>query len=141
MIYRNKLGTFSFDDNVQESHMKLIVQTITGQYLAPKPREPELTDEQSCYDYILSGGGQVLAAVPFDLEINEDVRVYTKAQLKVKKIKDFDEKIEKAATAFKTFRVEGKISNAEIAEKLHIPESVVRPSFGGWLVGPAAVKQ
>jgi hypothetical protein len=136
MIYRNKLGTFSFDDDVQESHMKLIVQNVTGQYLNARPGEPRLTDEESCYEFIRERCGNVLAGVGFDLEIAHDVRVWTKEQLVAKKIRDFDAKIQQVATGLKSVAENMR----EAAEKIHLQESVVRPSFGGWLVGPAAVK-
>lgn len=142
MDYRNKLGMFSFEDGAQESSMKLIVQNVTGQYLNPKKGEPDLTDEQSCYDFIL-GCGNVLGAVGFDLVINEDVRVYTKTQLVTKKIKDFDAKVQKMA---------GQITNVgdvaalageafEAVQELLAPGPMPRPSFGGWLVGPASLVQ
>jgi len=136
MNYRNKLGTFTFDDDVQESHMKLIVQNVTGQYLIPKKGEPELTDEESCFEFIRERCGNVLSAIGFELVINEDVRIWTKEQLVAKKIRDFDAKIQQVVTGFKGMAE----SMREAAEKIHLQESVVRPSFGGWLVGPAAVK-
>src|SRR5688572_5088629 len=136
MNYRNKLWTFTFEDDVQESHMKLIVQNVTGQYLNPKKGEPELTDEESCYEFIRERCGNVLSAIGFELVINEDVRIWTKEQLVAKKIRDFDAKIQQVVTGFKGMAE----SMREAAEKIHLQESVVRPSFGGWLVGPAAVK-
>jgi hypothetical protein len=99
MDYRNKLGIFSFDDDTQESHMKLIVQTITGQYLNKKQGQPTLTDEESCYSYIREGCSNVLAGVGFDLKIHESERVWTPAQLREKKIKDFDARVQAAFDA------------------------------------------
>jgi hypothetical protein len=136
MNYRNKLGTFTFDDDVQESHMKLIVQNVTGQYLIPKKGEPELTDEESCYAFIRERCGNVLSTVGFELEINEDVRIWTKEQLVAKKIRDFDAKIQQVRNAFK----DAAETIKDVAERFDVPEATVRPSFGGWLVGPAAVK-
>ena len=52
MQYRNKLGTFTFDDRTQLSHMKLVASTVQGQYFNPKRGEPFLTDEASCYDFM-----------------------------------------------------------------------------------------
>ena len=43
MQYRNKLGTFTFDDRVQLSHMKLVASTVQGQYFNPKRGEPFLS--------------------------------------------------------------------------------------------------
>ena len=130
MNYRNKLGTFTFDDCVQDSHMKLIVQNVTGQYLTPKKGEPELTDEQSCYDFIMERCGNVLAGVGFDLEIHENVRVWTKEQLVAKKIREFDQRVKEAAEK----------ASMEALNRLLDEEDLVRPAYGGWLVGPAAVK-
>jgi len=137
MNYRNKLGTFTFDDDVQEAHMKLIVQNVTGQYLSPKKGEPDLTDEESCYEFIRERCGNVLAGIGFEIEINQDVRVWTKEQLVAKKIRDFDNKIQKL--------VQGITTVGDVAEKAGEAIDAVlnlmtpRPSFGGWLVGPASL--
>ena len=117
--------------------MKLIVQNVTGQYLIPKKGEPELTDEESCYEFIRERCGNVLSGIGFDLEINEDVRVWTKEQLVAKKIRDFDAKIQQVRNAFKD--AADAISTAKLNDLLD-EEDRVRPSFGGWLVGPAAVQ-
>lgn len=131
MDYRNALGTFTFDDNVQDSHMKLIVQNVTGQYLNPKKGEPELTDEESCYEFIRERCGNVLAGVGFELDINVNQRVWTEEQLRLQKIKDFDARME-------------AYNQADLARSLNEfldqEDERVRASFGGWLVGPAAVR-
>ena len=138
MNYRNKLGVFSFDDDVQESHMKLIVQNVTGQYLIPKKGEPELTDEESCYEFIRERCGNVLSGIGFELEINDDVRIWTKEQLVAKKIRDFDVKIQQVRNTFKDAGSSIRETTSKIEDAL--PLLAPRPSFGGWLVGPAAVR-
>lgn len=133
MDYRNALGTFTFDDNVQDSHMKLIVQNVTGQYLNPKKGEPELTDEESCYEFIRERCGNVLAGVGFELDINVNQRVWTAEQLRQKKIKDFDIRMEAYA------EMDAKRTKAELDRLLDQEDERVRASFGGWLVGPASL--
>ena len=137
MDYRNKLGMFTFDDDTQESHMKLIVQNITGQYLNPKQGEPNLTDEESCYDFIRDCCGNTLGGIIFSIVINEDVRQYTKSQMANKKIREFDQKVKESLIP--------AISNLQKATEiatdivLGFQESIIRSSPGGYLVGPAAV--
>lgn len=121
--------------------MKLIVQNITGQYLNPKPGEPHLTDEESCYEFILNNCGNVLSRVGFDLEIDQDRRVYTEAQLKAKKIKDFDMRMAAAAEALSLRELNALLDEEEA---FNTKPPMVRgaekgAAFGGWLVGPAAV--
>lgn len=135
MDYRNALGTFTFDDNVQDSHMKLIVQNVTGQYLNPKKGEPELTDEESCYEFIRERCGNVLAGIGFELDINFNQRIWTAEQLRQQKIKDFDARME-AYAKMDTLRAEEDLNRL-----LDQEDERVRASFGGWLVGPAAVRQ
>ena len=132
MDYRNKLGVFTFDDDTQESHIKLVACTAMGQYLNPKPGTRALSDEESIYEFILNDCGNVLALVGFDIVINEDVRIYTPAQLKDKKIHDFDARIAAAAEA---------LAQRHLNELLDQQEKRydANPSFGGWLVGPAAL--
>lgn len=138
MDYRNALGTFTFDDNVQESHMKLIVQNVTGQYLNPKKGEPELTDEESCYEFIRERCGNVLAGVGFELDINVNQRVWTEEQFRLQKIKDFDARV---ALYAKEEQTRGEVADLEELNRLLDQEDErVRASFGGWLVGPAAVR-
>lgn len=124
MIYRNKLGTFTFDDLTQESHMKLIVQNITGQYLNPKKDEPALTDEESCYAFIRDQCGNVLARVGFELEINEDVRVKEIVFLTAK------QQVQALIDAY----------DARLADALRQSREAGRKAFAGWLVGPAALR-
>lgn len=133
MDYRNALGTFTFDDNVQDSHMKLIVQNVTGQYLNPKKGEPELTDEESCYEFIRERCGNVLGGIGFELDINVNQRVWTAEQLKAKKIKDFDARMEAYA------EMEAKRAQEDLDRLLDQEDERVRASFGGWLVGPASL--
>lgn len=74
MIIRNKLGTFDFDDDIQISHAKLIANTVMGQYFTPKRGTPNLSDEDSCYDFVRDACSAVICGVPFELEINESAR-------------------------------------------------------------------
>jgi hypothetical protein len=138
MDYRNKLGIFSFDDDTQESHMKLIVQTITGQYLNKKQGQPTLTDEESCYSYIREGCSNVLAGVGFDLKIHESERVWTPAQLREKKIKDFDARVQAAFDA----EVERRREEVQeiLDDQLRAIQTMKVAFPGSYLVGPAAVK-
>ena len=127
MDYRNKLGMFIFDDDVQESHMKLVVQNVTGQYLNPKKGEPHLTDEESCYAYIRERCGNVLAGVGFELEINEDMRNIDVHALMEQEIRDIAEAAELARLQ--------KIRDFE--DRLISAIRGTAPK--GWLIGPAAV--
>lgn len=133
MDYRNALGTFTFDDNVQDSHMKLIVQNVTGQYLNPKKGEPELTDEESCYEFIRERCGNVLDGIGFELDINVNQRVWTEEQLRQQKIKDFDARMEAYA------EMDTKRAQADLDRLLNQEDEHVRASFGGWLIGPASL--
>ena len=100
MQHRNKLGVFSFDDDVQPSHMKLIVSNVMGQYFNPKSGEPRLVDEEDCVNFIKERCGQVLSDVPFDLVINEDVR---KEEIDNSWMESLAPKFEQAAVAFELF--------------------------------------
>lgn len=127
MNYKNKLGVFTFDDDLQESHMKLIVQNVTGQYLNPKKGEPYLTDEESCYAFIRERCGNVLAGVGFELEINEDMRNIDVRALMEQEIQDIAEAAERARLQ--------KIRDFED----RLISAIRKPAIGGWLIGPAAV--
>jgi len=69
MTFINKLGTFTFHEDIPLVLAKLIRDTITGQWFNPKPGEPLLTSVQSCYNYILSSDSRVLSVIPFKLTI------------------------------------------------------------------------
>lgn len=75
----NKLGTFRFDDNVQLSHAKLIRDSITGQYFAPRRNTVRLTDEDSCYEFAATLG-YVLGPIEFELEIRPEVREFSREE-------------------------------------------------------------
>lgn len=122
MIYRNKLGTFTFDDLVQPAHMKLIVQNVTGQYLNPKKGEPRLDDEASCYLFIQERCGNVLSGIEFELEINENVRI----SKEMSKIEAFEHRMALALQSSEDM-VEDYIKAAKTELK-------------NWFVGPAAVR-
>ena len=122
MDYRNKLGIFSFDDDLSETLALLVASTVMGQYLNPKPGEPELHSEQSCYDFIRERCGNVLSAVGFELQINHDVRK-----------RDLDAEIVAIVKA------EAREREARVKEKVVINQ--LKTAFpGSYLVGPAAVK-
>lgn len=127
MNYKNKLGTFVFDDDVLPTHMKLVVQNVTGQYLNPKKGEPELTDEESCYAFIRERCGNVLAGIGFELEINEDMRNIDVVALMEREIQDIAEAAERARLQ--------KIRDFED----RLISAIRQPAIGGWLIGPAAV--
>jgi len=69
MTFINKLGTFTFNEDVSLTLAKLIRDIITGQWFNPKPGEPILTSVQSCYNYILSSDSRILSVIPFKLTI------------------------------------------------------------------------
>lgn len=127
MDYRNKLGVFTFDDDLSPTIAELVACTVMGQYFNPKPGEPDLHSEQSCYDFIRERCGNVLAAVGFDLRINDNVRkvnIMEQMELEIKALQRARE--ERVARAL------DKDAWAEQALKMAFP--------GSWLVGPAAVQ-
>jgi hypothetical protein len=67
MRYTTKLGIFSFADGVRDSHAKLIVDTVLGQYFNPDPKGPKLRTVGDAYDFIFSHDSRVLAATEFEL--------------------------------------------------------------------------
>lgn len=127
MDYRNKLGVFTFDDDLSPTLAELVACTVMGQYFNPKPGEPNLHSEQSCYDFIRERCGNVLCGIGFDLVIRDEVRQ-----------RDYDAEIEvliKADQRARDERVKAQMAheNATIAQ--------LKATFpGSWLVGPAAVK-
>jgi hypothetical protein len=68
----SKLGRFTFRDDTLPSIAKLIRDSVTGQWFAPKEREPELHSKQDCYAYMGNCGCHALSAVTFDLEIKPE---------------------------------------------------------------------
>lgn len=126
MDYRNKLGVFTFDDNTSTTIVELIACTVMGQYLNPKQGEPELTDEQSCYNFIMERCGQVIASVPFELAINDNVRVWTKEQLRAKRIRDFDQRVQDLKQGFED-------AGKRIKKAINVVEK--------FLVGPASLEE
>lgn len=125
MDYRNKLGVFTFDDDLSPTLMELVACTVMGQYFNPKPGEPTLTSPQSCYDYIRERCGNVLSAVGFDLYIYEKYWTPSASDAFVDKIKASVKAREDAVL--------------ERLQELH--EKQLMQAFpGSWLVGPAAVQ-
>ena len=127
MDYRNKLGIFSFDDDLSETLALLVASTVMGQYLNPKPGEPELHSEQSCYDFIRERCGNVLGAVGFELQINHDVRKR-------------DPKAEIQALIKAEFRLRDDRVKAQMDHVNKTIEQLKAAFPGSYLVGPAAVK-
>ena len=122
MDYRNKLGIFSFDDDLSPTLMTLVASTVMGQYLNPKPGEPDLHSEQSCYDFIRERCGNVLSQIGFELVINHDVRK-----------RDLEAEIQALIKADQRKR------EARVKEKVVIDQ--LKAAFpGSYLVGPAAVQ-
>ena len=127
MDYRNKLGIFTFDDDLSPTIAELIACTVMGQYFSPKPGEPDLHSEQSCYDFIRERCGMVLAGVGFELVIRDEVR----------KI-DIMAQMEAEIKAIQRARDE-RIAEVLMGEKRVIEQ--LKAAFpGSWLVGPAALK-
>lgn len=133
MDYRNKLGVFMFDDDTSPTLVELVACTVMGQYLNPKPGERPLTDEESCYEFILNDCGNVLSKVGFDLEIRDEIRVYTQTQLRAKQIKEFDARVAAAAQA----KAEADFHKLLDEEDEYIQQANEQARH--WLVGPAAV--
>jgi hypothetical protein len=127
MDYRNKLGIFTFDDDLSPTIAELIACTVMGQYFSPKPGEPSLHSEQSCYDFIRERCGMVLAGVGFDLVIRDEVRE-----------RDYEAEIETLIKADQRRR-EQRVAEILADEQRQI--GALMAAFpGSWLVGPAALK-
>ena len=127
MDYRNKLGIFSFDDDLSPTLAELIACTVMGQYLNPKPGEPSLHSEQSCYDFIRERCGNVLSGIGFELQINDNMRQ-----------RDHDAEIEALV------KLEGRLREERIARRIAHENATLaslKAAFpGSYLVGPAAVR-
>ena len=127
MDYRNKLGIFSFNDDLSETLALLVASTVMGQYLNPKPGEPSLHNEQSCMDFIRERCGNVLSQIGFELQINHDMR-------------KFDRPAEMEALV----KLEQRLREDRVAKILADEDRAVKAlkmAFpGSYLVGPAAVK-
>lgn len=127
MDYRNKLGVFTFDDDLSPTLAELVACTVMGQYLNPKPGEPDLHSEQSCYDFIRERCGNVLSGIGFDLVIRDEVR----------KI-DVMAQMEAEIKAIQRARDQRVIS--QMAHEKTTIERLKVAFPGSYLVGPAAVK-
>jgi len=70
MRYKNKLGIFTFPEGIPVSLVKLVANTVSGQYFFSKPGETVLHSEEDCYTFMRNHPSNVLVQeVPFTLEI------------------------------------------------------------------------
>lgn len=69
LVLRNKLGTFIFDQATPLSLAKLVRDTVTGQWFSPRPGSFRLRNEMDCVVYIRDQASDVIAYIPFSVEI------------------------------------------------------------------------
>lgn len=127
MDFRNKLGVFTFDDDLSPTLVQLVAATVMGQYFSPKPGEPDLHNEQSCYDFIRERCGNVLCAVGFELTIRDEVRKT-----------DFNAQMEAEIKMLQRVRDERIAANI-LANQERVVNKLKAAFPGSWLVGPASL--
>ena len=67
----SKIGKFTFDEDTSLSIAKLVRDTVTGQWLSPKDREPELYCIEDAYTFIGQHQSDIVNRVQFELELHE----------------------------------------------------------------------
>lgn len=65
----SKIGRFYFDRDTRLSRAKLVRDTVTGQWLSPRDREPELYSVEDACKFILGAQSAVIRGISFELEL------------------------------------------------------------------------
>lgn len=70
MVMTSAVGKFTFEDDVQLSHAKLVRDSVVGQMLAPKTRTMRVETEDEAYAFIRAYESDVISKIAFELELS-----------------------------------------------------------------------